>query len=123
MARERKYTSNLLLKKLVEYYELHNKVPKTYEFDKSNNLPDSTTYNHRFGSWNNALEKAGLNINRKRRYSEQDLIKILQDFYEKNRRSPSCRDMPSITPFVNIFGSWNNALKIAGLKMNEGRLW
>ena len=122
----RKYDSNFLLGKLVEYYKLNNKVPKTYEFDRSKDLPDSTTYAHRFGSWNKALEKAGLNINRKRQYEKQDLINILQELNEKNRRSPSCRDVPSITPFVNMFGSWNNALRTAGLKLNEGRfgkLW
>ncbi len=116
--KKRKYTSDFLLKKLVEYYNLHNRIPKTYDFDKSPNLPDSTTYRNRFGKWNNALEKAGLNIGRKHPYSKQDLIKILQDFYEKNRRSPSCRDIPSVTPFVNIFGSWNNALIESGLEFN-----
>lgn len=53
------------------------------------------------------------------KYTKEALIKILIEFSKKVGRSPSMNEFrnksPSSTTFINYFGSWNNALKSAGL--------
>jgi hypothetical protein len=45
-------------------------------------------------------------------------IKLLQDFYREHGRSPSLRDITNGWSFKRWFGTWNNALKSAGLEIN-----
>ena len=53
------------------------------------------------------------------------LIEELQRFVRENERNPKMSDMkakkgyPCYQTYVNYFGSWNNALITAGLKINE----
>lgn len=53
------YTDHELIEKLIDYYNRFNKSPTKREFKK----PNFTTYVNHFGSWNNALEAAGLPLN------------------------------------------------------------
>lgn len=54
-------------------------------------------------------------------YTKEFLISELHRFVRENGRNPMASDMfpdngyPSMTPYVNKFGSWNNALKDANL--------
>lgn len=58
--RKIKYTDEELLKIIKDFFEKEGKPPV-----KNDNLgPSRVTFQRRFGSWYNALEKAGLNINR-----------------------------------------------------------
>lgn len=58
-------------------------------------------------------------------HSKEYLIKILQIFHEEHGRSPKYDEMkvsngyPSKAKFTKKFGSWNNALKEAGLEINH----
>src|SRR3989338_4761967 len=56
----------------------------------------------------------------KKYYTPEGLINLLIDFNKKNGRSPTTDDFtgvrPSYATFINHFGSWNKALKTAGLK-------
>ena len=59
-----------------------------------------------------------------KQYNEDELINKLYEFVETYGRVPVRRDMrlegyPSHTTYVNYFGSWNNALKVAGLSINK----
>ena len=53
------------------------------------------------------------------RYTDEELIKILQDFYNKNGKCPVRDDfekrVPNASTFTSHFGSWDNSLEIAGL--------
>ena len=55
-------------------------------------------------------------------YTKEFLISELHRFVHENGRNPIVKDMfpdngyPSMTPYVNKFGSWNNALKDANLE-------
>ncbi len=57
-------------------------------------------------------------------YSKQRLLKILKDYAKEIGRSPRKKDvdknstLPSVDAFLYRFGTWNNVLKKAGLKIN-----
>ncbi|GAB3330106.1 hypothetical protein GCM10027355_36450 [Haloplanus salinarum] len=78
------------------------------------------TYTNRFGSWNEALEAAGLSRrpDRKKR-SDQELLAELTRLADELDQLPSGRDMDEHGAFSRItyrkhFGSWNEALEQAG---------
>ncbi len=76
-----------------------------------------------FGSWNAALVAAGLEISKNQvRHDKKDLIKILLSWHKKHKKIPAMRDFnkdtdtPNSSTYLKYFGSWNNALKEAGIK-------
>lgn len=79
------------------------------------------TYKHRFGSWNEAIETAGLDPNPDRRErSREALLADIEQAADDLGRPPTRREMSEYTEFDpityrNRFGSWNQALKAAGL--------
>jgi hypothetical protein len=58
-------------------------------------------------------------------YTEEDLLQSLKSFYILNNRAPTVRDFrgnpdyPNSNTIASKFGSWNNALILAGLKTNN----
>jgi hypothetical protein len=92
---------------------------------KRKKLPNVTCYKRYFGSWNTIKKSLNLSIytstNKNIKYSTNQLIDILQ-------RNPSIaikqsywlayakdHNLPSYETIIALFGSWNNALSIAGL--------
>jgi len=79
------------------------------------------TYIRRFGSWNKTLEQCGLSVNEEKNYDETYLIEQLQNLHQRLGTSPSQADLrhddetPSLYPYQDAFGSWNNALREAGI--------
>lgn len=75
------------------------------------------TYGARFGSWNNALKEAGLELNEEKDVNKIDLFKNLEIVWISKGKQPVWRDMlkhPSKYQgaiYENRFGSWRNALK------------
>ena len=55
-----KYTDEFLLNELKRYYEEFKKPPTQKDLDNNKDYPSATVFHKRFGSWNNALEKANL---------------------------------------------------------------
>ena len=51
-------------------------------------------------------------------YTKQELIDNLKQLRVKLGRNPVMKDLrtPSSYPYINTFGTWNNALKAAGMK-------
>ena len=60
-------------------------------------------------------------------YTDKFLISELQRFYRENDEAPTQLDMqgkfgyPSFITYISHFGSWNNALEIANLPLNQTR--
>ena len=52
-------------------------------------------------------------------YTDEELLNRLEVYYEKNGRVPRAIDFPNSPTYLKRFGSWNNALKLAGLDNRE----
>ena len=92
-----------------------NKVPQlTYR--EIGSYAD-TTLSKRFGSWNKALEKAGLEISNENRVTTErlfeNLLNLWQHFGRQPRRSDLANEISqfSQSPYNRCFGSWTKALE------------
>ena len=70
-----------------------------------------------FGSWNNALKAAGLEISsRRKNISSEELFENIENVWMVLGRQPTYTEMNtslskfSTKPYENRFGSWRNAL-------------
>lgn len=82
------------------------------------------TYNKHFGSWNNALEKCGLEPNKIHGIGKTELLNEIKNLADELGETPTQKDMReygrfSPVPYFDRFGTWNNSLKEAGLKENR----
>jgi len=58
----------------------------------------------------------------KPKYSRRDLLKLIEDFAETYGRTPTKREfIAEYRAFLRVFGTWNNAIKAAGLAPNPVR--
>ncbi len=70
-----------------------------------------------FGTWNNALKKAGLEITLNRSYCKEDLFEEIELIWIKLGRQPTTTDIKSgiskfsLNTYIRNFGSWSNTLK------------
>jgi len=65
--------------------------------------------------------KGGINNAKhpKLKYSKELLLSLLKDFYTQNGRLPTKRDfVPQYGSFFRVFGTWNHAIREAGLDPN-----
>ncbi len=76
-----------------------------------------TTQHRRFGTWNNALCRAGLMIYRAG-FSDDELFENILTLWQHYGRQPSTRELasapsriPTEKPYRRRFGSWMNALR------------
>ncbi|WP_135855059.1 homing endonuclease associated repeat-containing protein [Halorussus salinus] len=85
-----------------------------------------STYRRRFGSWRAALEKAGLDEESQQssqRIDRKELLRALHQLTRELGRPPTQSDMDTKGPYSSDvyhdrFGSWNEALSKANLKLN-----
>jgi len=80
------YTEEELLDELKKLAEEVEKTPTTTQMDKIGKF-SSGTYQYRFGTWNEALNQIGLDINREKRddpclLSKEDVIKEIKEISE-----------------------------------------
>ncbi len=57
-------------------------------------------------------------VPRLEKYSAEDLIKKITDFYEENGRIPLKREFNMYNEYKRRFGSWNAAIRLAGFRPN-----
>jgi hypothetical protein len=101
--------------------EIYKKTGKcTYEYYKKMKYkPSYSIIRKEFGSWENALKE--LNIpNSKTTYSEDEIVKSLQEFYKEfgiisEGMYIKSKRKPSVKAIYSKFNNWNNALKQAGI--------
>ena len=101
-------------------------VPSVRELQNCDWAPCYSTYSHRFGSWNKALKKAGFGkALRRNKYSDRELINILRCVTKKLGHAPSREEMRKYHPspcydvYLNRFGSFAQALEVAGVNVGE----
>jgi sulfur relay (sulfurtransferase) DsrC/TusE family protein len=116
-----RYTKQELIEAIVRFHEENGRVPKSYEFDNNLLYPSQTIYVSHFGSWDNALKTCGFDVNQKKmKYSDDELIGFIVDFYGKHNQIPTTKDFsnsssyPDSNTYRKRFGSWPNAIKLAG---------
>jgi hypothetical protein len=81
-------------------------------------------YKRAFGSWNQALQEAGLEVHQARDVDSRDLISELKRLAEELGHVPRRDEMRdqgnwSATVYQERFGSWNSALQAAGFDQNQ----
>ena len=88
----------------------------TREWDRREDLPSVGLVQKRFGSWNKAKRKAGLNP-LKKSYTEEELLEYLRK--NPNLKSGEWKeksDLPGFYHFKKHFGSFRKAREKAGLR-------
>jgi hypothetical protein len=81
-------------------------------------------YQRKFGSWNDAIKQADLEVRREMDVSKSVLLNELVRLSEELGRTPSKQDMAqyglfTAGPYYNQFGLWNDALREAGLEVRK----
>jgi hypothetical protein len=120
---ERNITKSSLVNELTRLANELGRTPVSRDMEKKGAY-NVSTYADRFGSWNNALNEADLDLNREVNISKSNLVGELEDLADEIGETPVARDMNqegeySEQAYLSEFGSWNNALKQAGLEVNR----
>jgi 5-methylcytosine-specific restriction endonuclease McrA len=119
------YTDGALLAELRRVAEAMNGQRLTLERFNSLSRVHSTTLRYRFGSWQAALDKAGISEEIAPRYrvlSREKVIQSLRDFSAENPGVSITRDAfakrlgVDATNLIRRFGKWENLLSEVGIK-------
>jgi hypothetical protein len=84
-------------------------------------------YQERFGSWSAALEAAGYeNTNPKQLWSDEEILSGIRELADDLGRPPTSKEMNErgVVSAVTVwkrFGSWTDALELAGFDVDEQR--
>lgn len=123
----RKYNRERLIKNLQIWVKENDRLPKAEDLKYPN--PHYDTYRKEFGSLNNALIDAGIDIEKysKQKLTEKhiELINKLQEWVKDNGKMPVANDLkynpnyPSRSVYIKEFGSWDNSLIAAGFTPNN----
>ena len=122
-----KYTEQELINELHRVSEEHcdGETPRQKDIDKF--AKSSSTPYKRFGSWNEALIKAGFEPNQLRSsISEEEVIEKIKEFSEiEQDESPNKQEFSDWADFSSgvfvRFGGWNQLLRKSGLRLNKCR--
>lgn len=121
------YTDEFLISEMKRFVDENGRNPTHDDFMNNPSYPSAPTYVTHFGSWNNSLEKCGLNTNRCYNRDPEFLLSEIERFTNENGRTPYCRDMtngyPSMNLYVDVFGGWNEALAKCGIDPYTNRIY
>lgn len=109
-SRRRGITTEQYVDLLKEYTTKLGRVPSSKE------IQEGRAIINRFGSWNKALEAAGLARYKRKSFTQEDCIVIIQERAKVLGRTPKINEMTNISTIYKKFGSWNKALEAAGLQ-------
>ncbi|MGF7396259.1 hypothetical protein PQ692_14535 (plasmid) [Thermoanaerobacterium thermosaccharolyticum] len=108
-----RYSDEELIEYLHELYTELGRTPGKRDLEKYS----YDAYRKHFGSFNNALLKAGLPLKRHANYSDNEILSWIQNFYKANGRSPYEFEFIKLfgdsTLFTRRWGTWSNTLKAA----------
>lgn len=114
-------SNEFLISELKRFYNTYNKVPTSIDMDKTSGYPNHQTYADHFGSWNNALQEAGMSINLQfNNYTKEDMIKIGSEYYNTTGKIPLAHEMGFSYSVLNKYwDTWNDYLAEINLKSNK----
>lgn len=83
----------------------------------------SNTYERHFGSWNDALREAGLDVQLPRDIDKSDLVEEFHRLADEVGRAPKQDEMSelggyTIDPYIARWGTWNNVIEDLGYEAN-----
>lgn len=118
-------SKDALLKELKRIHKFIKKIPQYYDI-KRHGKYSYTSYINKFGSYSNALKKIGLKYKLQRKTKntpeiKEKMIKELQRVAKKLGKTPTAEEINKhgeyfSSTYMRFFGSWVNAIKLAGLK-------
>lgn len=121
-------TNAELIESLQNFFLKHNRAPTQKECRASNGLAGPNTYKDNFNGWEAALDAAGILKNKVRlnQASDEELLESIKLFYKDNSRAPKHEDcnsgnyvyLKSHMVYVRRFGTFTNALTLAGVPIN-----
>jgi len=122
------YTREMLIRQLRSLAKDLKRTPRQVDVTKASTqgkCAGATVFGRMFGSFSEALEVAGFSrASGSRRYTKAGMLKSLRTLAKKLGHSPiqkevlrACRkgECPSVSAIANVFGSYTNALRTAGL--------
>lgn len=120
----KKYTREKLIEKIQQFAKINGRPPIVKDFINNPNYPCFDTYKRIFGSWNKAIELAGFKYRTGTGYSytKEELLEEIKIFKIKNGRYPKALDFTNnpeyhgISTYQRTFGTFNNAIELAGFK-------
>jgi hypothetical protein len=121
----KKYTKEQLLFFLKRLNSKIKKSPTIKDINQDKDSPSANTYIKRFGSWNNALNVAGLIINIKQGYKKDELLENLRILAKELQRPPKPSDLKdkkwagSYTTYTKYFGKWKTGIRLANLDIGN----
>ncbi|MBO3794335.1 homing endonuclease associated repeat-containing protein [Bacillus subtilis] len=112
---KKQYTKEELIAILQQKAKELGRAPKETEISQRSSI------SRHFGSFKKGLKAAGLVPNLNKKYTEKELISIIQQRYKELGRTPKAKEIKQYKSILNLFGSYKKALKAAGLKPNTKR--
>lgn len=122
-----KYTKEILVNQIKDFYKKHGRIPFENECRNRNGLAGHGTFARLFGSFNEAIRQSGFHI----RFNEdhellEELKKVVAEIgyiptYWDIRRLKRNRKTFEFSAYQKRFGSFENALLLAGIKFNRPR--
>jgi len=117
------HTRHELIDEILRVADIIGETPTRMEMRKHGEIATNCYYN-RFGSWNDALQAAGFEPNEIHGYSREELLAEIDRLRDELGHTPTRNEMRSQgqfaeKPYRRVFGSWNAALKEAGLEPNQ----
>jgi len=113
-----RYTEGDLIELLREFETKIGRPPRMEDVDKDEKMPNSSTFATHFGTWNKALDAAGLQ-RLQWKYNDDELLDRFISLHERLGRIPKKTEMenaktyPAVRSFTSRFGSWEKAVELA----------
>lgn len=124
----KKYTSFEIINVLRDAGLKINGPVTILAYERLNCYPSPSTIRNHFGSWSEALKKAGIYENyrvytpKRHKFSDEFLLQHLQNIFEQLGKSDlravdyaEICSSPAFSTYAKRFGSWNRALELAGI--------
>jgi len=125
---EKQFTDEDIFEQLRACYDENEQHLSMDKYIESKRIPTAHTIIKYFGSWNNAVEQAGITPNEShiKTFSKEDILRRLRELYIENNYYLSVltytqiknANDAGIQVIKKQFKTWNNALIEAGLPIN-----
>lgn len=115
-----RYTEEELKAEIQRLSEQLERIPRAKDMTEYGKYGENT-YLRRFNSWNEALEESGMGVNKEYNISKDVLKDELLRLFQAEEQIPSSSLMNdsgrfSEAPYIDKFGSWNEALRESGIE-------